>query len=1146
MRRDPSLVGFLELPSLRRPDERRVAFRANMAILIKSVAGEGASPLEGMDPAALAESARAALSQGLFDDADWLTSSSVDAAIYELAAALPSGSEKRDLGRRVLARLYDGGAETFIALATRMAVAGGKGLAGEPIRSRLALCFALPASTEVNLSPFAFALLSRRELAREWVGALATGSLPDRRLSGRILEHGARAISRRAAQGEDSALRALKIEAVQMAFERLLADREPLVWRHVATARGLLAACAPRYGQEIDRSLMPDLTPTEWRRGATSLTASAAVLPDQALRKLRDLLGKGFLTRDPGAAAALLWGIPAAAEMEPETAAEMLEMIVARASAAAIEVLPDVISQLPDPAIAQRAVLLAKETLEKRQQETETDDGALALRVSLMEELSGEDTGESVIGAVRRALTAYAESGAREAHAIGVEALDIVKTGVATLQALDETRGGTTVERITRRTSFTTLRDIDMGALEDGLLRDLLVLGGRGDNAQRALAALDDHCERVTDWVVRFEASPGDANKPVAHPTLRVRRIAALLHLADVRALEEGDESPSSRFTRSRCLRIAALALRHLVAGPSPVLHRVLCACFSRATDALLRDGTTDSADVLMIVAEKGLSRRDVLTVAEASMNPDIGPIMAQYSGFLAELEDGVADDTEPSSLAGHEILASLFPMPPTASAKGRIETMMRFAQELDGSVSGRMDSLRSGLLRLGRAMARVQAAPSQNDAVAPGTTAAAPIDELALSVDVLSALFSGARLRFAGKNADRFAASFGRVLRAAVGGVRISRTESVVPESLPMAIAAAREELSILLPPTFAQLVGDVVAALGELPDTQERAVEAEPQEAALPAWVPPRRTLGGFYILRAIGMGTGGTVFVVKRIEERHDPKAERFALKVPDYDGNAARSLTEAAFLQLFREEATALLGLPHQKNLARFVTFDLSSRPKPILVMELVEGVSLERLISSGGLDLRQAFAILDGVLDGLSAMHSMQIGHLDVKPSNVIMRESGEPVLVDFGLSGRQVRPGCGTGEYCAPEVWGEGGRGSSPMAADVYAFGCLAYEVLTSHTLFDAPNEVALLSLHLSHDGLPHALLAMADSELYADIAGFIGHALRADPRDRPSVVELRASLAELSRAHASGRWPVFVAPLSDLASTLTMLGGTG
>ncbi len=103
------------------------------------------------------------------------------------------------------------------------------------------------------------------------------------------------------------------------------------------------------------------------------------------------------------------------------------------------------------------------------------------------------------------------------------------------------------------------------------------------------------------------------------------------------------------------------------------------------------------------------------------------------------------------------------------------------------------------------------------------------------------------------------------------------------------------------------------------------------------------------------------------------------------------------------------------------------------------------------------------------------MHGVGVGHLDLKPSNVILRASAQPVLVDFGLAGRHLRPGCGTASYGAPEVWGIVPEGAppTPMAADVYSFGCLAYEVLTGETLFDAPNEVALISAHLMHDGVP-------------------------------------------------------------------------
>ena len=107
------------------------------------------------------------------------------------------------------------------------------------------------------------------------------------------------------------------------------------------------------------------------------------------------------------------------------------------------------------------------------------------------------------------------------------------------------------------------------------------------------------------------------------------------------------------------------------------------------------------------------------------------------------------------------------------------------------------------------------------------------------------------------------------------------------------------------------------------------------------LPAWLPARRTLGGFYVLRALGAGNVGSVFVANRIEDRHDPDAERFALKVPEYTATAARSVSEDEFSNLFRGEASALMAIPGHRNVARFVTFDLSARPKPILVMELVE-------------------------------------------------------------------------------------------------------------------------------------------------------------------------------------------------------------
>lgn len=166
--------------------------------------------------------------------------------------------------------------------------------------------------------------------------------------------------------------------------------------------------------------------------------------------------------------------------------------------------------------------------------------------------------------------------------------------------------------------------------------------------------------------------------------------------------------------------------------------------------------------------------------------------------------------------------------------------------------------------------------------------------------------------------------------------------------------------------------------------------------------------------------------------------------------------------------------------------------------------------------------------LDGILTGLDAMHRVGVGHLDVKPSNVILRDGETPVLVDFGLSGRQLRPGCGTLEYCAPEVLGvvPDGHVPSPRAADVYAFACLAFELLTGESLFTADDEVALMSAQISHDGWPDRLAEFGKLPEYRELAVVLAACLRRDPRDRPRISEIRAALAPLEGPLAASPWP--------------------
>ena len=155
--------------------------------------------------------------------------------------------------------MYEGDAETFVVLATSLAAESKRTLTGAPIRARVALALEQPIGSPVSADRLALALISRPDLRREWLSDPATGSLPSRRLAARLLERAARECARRVAQGDAGSLRAFQEPAVQAAWQLLLADRESLVWRHVAVARGLLvarrrASCAKRSSSTSTRS----------------------------------------------------------------------------------------------------------------------------------------------------------------------------------------------------------------------------------------------------------------------------------------------------------------------------------------------------------------------------------------------------------------------------------------------------------------------------------------------------------------------------------------------------------------------------------------------------------------------------------------------------------------------------------------------------------------------------------------------------------------------------------------------------------------------------------------------------------------------------------------------------------------------------
>jgi serine/threonine protein kinase len=192
------------------------------------------------------------------------------------------------------------------------------------------------------------------------------------------------------------------------------------------------------------------------------------------------------------------------------------------------------------------------------------------------------------------------------------------------------------------------------------------------------------------------------------------------------------------------------------------------------------------------------------------------------------------------------------------------------------------------------------------------------------------------------------------------------------------------------------------------------------------------------------------------------------------------------------------------------------------------MEFVRGPNLERTLEAGELTMPRAFAIIDDVLSGLEAMHAVQIAHLDVKPPNVVLRETtGNAVLVDFGLAGRRIRAGCGSVHYGAAEVWSEDGDRFDPSHSDVYASGCVAWEVLTGSVLFGGDSVKEVIDQHFTKQPAADQLTRMGRNRRLAPLAELLRATLARDPKRRPSASRLRAGFKAIAHDVISLPWPL-------------------
>jgi hypothetical protein len=1100
------------LHRLTSPEQREAAWRQGMATLARAVVDERRPvPLEGFDPDALLRSTVVAIECGLVEQLHWLSSPSAAAALYELAAALPGSPAKRQIGAIVLERLRRGDAATFVAVATQLALGSQRVLHGRSMRARVALSLSLPIGMVSNVDALALALISRRDLSRDWLQSPATGSLPSRRLAARLLERAAREAARRAAEGDDAGVRVFCTQPVREAWDRLLADRETLVWHHVASARGLLASSMPVFRQEIDRHLDQEFGITEWRRAAASLGASIAVQPEEGLRACRELLESVLFQQDHGIAAAMISGLPRAAESHPEAVESLLMQLARVGGLDTAEALVELRRERIRTGFAEEAASKAEAHLRKAVAQGGSEDaGRGALMNALAEELRGASgrTQVSLRDMLSEALEIFARQGAYEAARAAERILEAAAGKIELLESANQDRSGGDVA------AFLALRELDATLFQTSALNDLLLLGEDDDAGDRHDERPGDLFQRVTNWLVIREGDPLFEGSQVPQFTTRLRQLRTLLHLVDA---DGPHMDPRKDLVRQRRLLTQRVLLNRVQKDPMSSLRRTLCAAASRTCDALVREEIADVSDVLIAAATHVVHLEDLKAMAEASMVPDIENALRAY-GKLQQAVAAAQHDKHALSAA--------------------TDALKSIGNELPVAHSARIEAFRQSLSLLARGLRSLSVSSSLSEVAE--RSAGTPLAALERGLAAMAQLVRGAHRRLGIPVAEDPPTSGGAIWAM---GIEVERALRASAAEIDRAFDNAAFAIRRDLPGAFADLTIAVLGQLRSMPlDGPRRMPSIAPLEldadAHLPAWVPPSRIVGGFYLVRTVGTGAVGSVFVARRVEERQDDTAPRFALKVPDYSAAAARTLSEEEFLRLFREEAGALLALPEHPNIARFVTFDAGARPKPILVMELVEGPSLERMLEMGELSIGRARELLLGVGAGLDAMHQVGVAHLDVKPSNIIVcnaeavtgaGQPPKPVLVDFGLAGRHLRPGCGTANYGAPEIWGVG-ESVQPIPADVYAFGCLVFEAYTGETLFDGAGEAAMIAQHVAHDGAPDPVRRLLERPQTRELGTLIARCIRRDPSDRITIRQARQLLASLSLGAHNEHWPVRIA----------------